>query len=69
MKVTGIQIVTDAVETIRKGLIKGLENLEIRVQVETVQTIALLGSARILREVLESWGDLLSLKLQWETIR
>ena len=28
----------------------------------------LLRSARILRSVLETWGDLLSLKLQWKTI-
>ena len=35
---------------------------------ETTQTTALLRSARILRRVLETWGDLLSLKLQWKTI-
>ena len=35
-----------------KGLVKGLENLEIRGQVETIQTTALLKSARILRR---SW--------------
>ena len=29
---------------------------------------ALLRSARILRRVLETWGDLLSLSLQWKTI-
>ena len=28
----------------------------------------LLRSARILRKVLEIWGNLLSLKLQWKTI-
>ena len=28
----------------------------------------LLRTARILRRVLETWGDLLSLKLQWKTI-
>ena len=39
-----------------------------RKKVETIQTTALLRSARILRRVLETWGDLLSLKLQWETI-
>ena len=37
-------------------------------RVETIQTTALLRTARILRRVLETWGDLLSLKLQWETI-
>ena len=29
----------------------------------------LLRTARILRRVLDTWGDLLSLKLQWKTIR
>ena len=37
-------------------------------RVETIQTIALLRKARILRRVLETWGDLLSLKLQSKTI-
>ena len=37
-------------------------------RVETIQTTVLLRSARILRGVLETWGDLLSLKLQWEAI-
>ena len=32
------------------------------------QTTALLRSARILRRVLDTWGNLLSLKLQWNTI-
>ena len=36
--------------------------------VETTQMTALLSTARILRRVLETWGDLLSLKLQWKTI-
>ena len=38
---------------------KGLEFLEIRVRAETIQTTALLRSARILRRVLENWGVLL----------
>ena len=45
------------------GLIKGLEDLEIKWRVETTQSTALLRSARILRRVLETWGDLLSLRL------
>ena len=36
--------------------------------VETIQTTALLRTARILRRIMETWGDLLSLKLQWKTI-
>ena len=42
-----------------------LENSEIRRQVNTIQSTTLLRSARILRRVLDTWGDLLSLKLQW----
>ena len=49
--------------SIIKGLIKGQEELEIKGRVETIQTIALLKSARILRTVLDIWGDLLSLRL------
>ena len=44
--------------------VKRLEDLDIRGQIETTQTTALLQSIRILRSVLESWGDLSSLKLQ-----
>ena len=62
MKVTIIPIVIGAFGTVIKGLLKGLEDLEVRGRVETIQT------TRILRRVLETWGDLLSLKLQWKTI-
>ena len=51
MKVTVIAIVTGAFRTILKGLVRGLEDLEIRGQVETIQTTELLRSARILRRV------------------
>ena len=47
---------------------KGMEDLEIGGQVETILTKALLRSVRILRRVLVIWGDLLSLKFQRETI-
>ena len=46
---------------------KGLEYLEIRGRVDTIHTTASLWSTRILRRVLETWWDLLSLRLQWET--
>ena len=42
---------------------KGEEDLEMRGQVETIQTAALLRLARIPRRVLETWGDLLSFRL------
>ena len=55
---------TVALGTITKGLFKGLEDLEVDGQLETIQTTALLRAVRILRRVLETRGDLLSLKLQ-----
>ena len=64
MKVIIIPIVIGAFGTVTKGLLKGLENLEIRGQMETIQTTALLRTARILRRVLGTSGDFLSLKLQ-----
>ena len=54
MKVTVIPIVIDALSTVTKGLVKGLEVLEIIAQVETIQTTTLLRSARILRRVLKT---------------
>ena len=68
MKVTIIPIVIGAFGTVTKGLLKELEDLEVGGRVVTIQTIALLRTARILRKALETWGDLLSLKLQWKTI-
>ena len=68
MKVTIVPIVIGALGTITKGLLKGLEDLEVGGRVETIQMTALLRTARILRRVLETWGGLLSLKLQWKTI-
>ena len=54
MKVTVIPIRSGTIRTIPKGLLKRMEKLEIRGQVETTQTTALLRSARILRRVLET---------------
>ena len=68
MKVTEIPIVTGALGTVTKGLIKELVDFEITERVETIQTTVLLWSARILRRVLETSGDLLSLNLQWTAI-
>ena len=64
MKVTIVPIVIGALGTVTKGLLKGLEDLEVSGRVETIQTTSLLRTARILRWILETWGDLLSLKLQ-----
>ena len=68
MRVTIVPIVIGAFGTVTKGLWKGLENLEIGGRVETIRTSTLLKTARILRRALETWGDLLSLKLQWKGI-
>ena len=64
MKVTFITIVIGAFGTVTEGLLKGLKDLQMRGRVETIQTTILLRTDRILRRVLETWGDLLSLKLQ-----
>ena len=66
MKVTIIPIVIGAFGTVTKGILKGPEDLEVGSRVETIQTTALLKTARILRRVLEIWGDLPSLNLQWK---
>ena len=63
MKVIVKPIVTGALGTVAKELVKRQEESEIRARVETNQTTAL-RSARILRRFLETSGDLLSLKLQ-----
>ena len=66
MKATILPIVIGAFGTVTKGLLKGQEDLKVGGWVETIQTTALLKKARILRRVLEIWGDLLSLNLQWK---
>ena len=48
---TIIPIVIGAFGTVTKGLLKGLEDLEVGGRVETIQTTALLRMARILRRV------------------
>ena len=50
----GKTIVISALRTILKGLVKGLEDLEIIGQIKTIQTTALLRLAWILRRVLET---------------
>ena len=69
IKLAIIPIEIGSFGTVIKGLVQGLEDAGITGWVETLQTTALLTSARILRSVLETRGNLLSLKLQWETIR
>ena len=66
MKVTIVQIVIGALGIITKWLLKGLEDLRVGGRLETIQMTALLRTARILRRVLQTLGDLLSLRLQWK---
>ena len=54
MKVIMILIVIGALGAVTKGLVLGLENLEIRERVETIQITVWLRSARILRRVPET---------------
>ena len=68
LKVSIVPIVIGDFGTITEGLLKSLEDLEVGRGVETIQMTALLRTARILRRLLETWGDLLSLNLQWKTI-
>ena len=68
MKVTIILIVISAFSTVTKGLLKGLEDLEVAWRVETIQSTTLLRTTRILKRVLEIWGSFLSHKLQLKTI-
>ena len=54
MQVKIIPIVIGAFGTVNKGLLKALEDLEVGGRLETIQTTALLRTARILRRVLET---------------
>ena len=64
MNMTVIPIVYGALGMVPKGLEKRLRELKI---IGRIKTKVLLRSAIILRKVLETWGDLLSLSLQWKT--
>ena len=63
-----IPIVIDMFGTVIKGLVQELEELEIKGQVETIQTAVLFKLVRILGRAWETWGELLSIRLQWKTI-
>ena len=54
MKATTIPIVIGALGAVTKGLLTGLEDLEVGGRVEIIQTTVLLRMARILRRVLET---------------
>ena len=54
LNVTIVPIVIGTFSTITNGLLKGLDDLEIGGRVESIQTTALLRTARIVRRVLET---------------
>ena len=54
MKMAFIPIIISVLGTVNKGLLKGLEDLEIRGRVKAILTSVLLRSTRILRRVLET---------------
>ena len=54
IQVTIIPIVIGAFGTVTKWVLKGMEDLEVGWRLETIQTTALLRTARILRRVLET---------------
>ena len=66
MRVTIMLFVIGAFGTITEGLLKGLVYMEVGTSVETIQSTALLRTARILRRVLETLGNLVSIKLLWK---
>ena len=53
-------------KTVYKGLEKRLKESDIRGRSDNLQTIGLLKLNRILRRVLDTWGEILSLRLQWK---
>ena len=54
MKMKKIPVVVGAIGKVQKGLGRGVAELEIGDRIETIQTIGLLRSSRILRRVLET---------------
>ena len=59
IRVTVIPVVTGTLGTAPLSLVRRLEELEITGKIETIQITALLRSARILRKIHETWGDIL----------
>ena len=66
MKATILLFVIGAIGRVTEWLVQGQKDLEITGRVDTIQITELLRPARILRSILETWKNLLSLKLQWK---
>ena len=63
-----MELILIVIGTVIRGLVLGLEDVKIRERVETILMTALIRFSRILRKVRETWGDLLSLRIQWKNI-
>ena len=61
-----IPIVNDTLEMVSEDVEKRFNELEIWERLETIQPTALLRGLNA-EEILEIWGVLLSLRLQWKT--
>ena len=68
MKLTVIPVIIGALRTVPKGMERRLKELEIGERIDTIQHTALLRSGGILRIVLVTLEDFLSLRLQWKNI-
>ena len=62
MDVTVIQVLVEVLGTISKNLEKRMQEQEIWGRIEAGQTMTLLKSTKILRQVLENWEDLFELQ-------
>ena len=58
-----IPIIIGRLGIFSKNLEKRLEELEIRRRIETIQSPTLMKLAKMIRKILETWEDLLSLWL------
>ena len=78
LEVTVLLILFRAVGTVHKNMKKNQQKkqkkkttsdeLQFKRRIETIRTTALRKSARILRKVLVTWGELLSLRLEWKIV-
>ena len=55
-KVTVIPVVVSALRCVTKDAEQCIEKIGIKIRTEVIQKTALLGTARILRKVFETWG-------------
>ena len=68
LRLTEILIVIGSAGTERRGFVRRLEDLEIRIGAQIIRTSLVLRSTKILKSVLVTRKDLLSLTLHWKII-